>query len=361
MFELNFDELDMLSPFEKFKDKITRSDLKPESKILLMTHNDLDGSGPAVLLKSIFVKTDVIHCSNNNMDREIMNSMYMANKYDAVFITDISCTKETAEKINEHYNRKKLYLLDHHRTAEYLNEYDWAFVLSEHIKESFIDEYYKEPIGKPSATSITFDFLKYYGLTKYIKNLSLAKELAFMISAYDSWDWVNVFEKDPKFLDLNTVFWIYQPEIFDNIFSKKISEEGARILDKRENFVLMLEKGRNENYINSKRESFKKCVLTIDDVSYKAIYCFADSHTPELFEVMKTDFPEGDIAIINTGSKLSFRSIDNDINVEKLARKLGGGGHINASGVHVSSELQKEYMEKLLTGTIEKYNQSANS
>ncbi len=352
MFELNFEELDMLSPFEKFKDKIEKSNLKPDSKILLLTHNDLDGSGPAVLLKSIFSKIEIIHCSNNSMDREIMKSIYAANKYNAVFVTDISCSRETAEKINDHYNRKKFYLLDHHRTAEFLNEYDWAFVQSDHIKDTFIDEYYKEPIGKPSATSIIFDFLKYFGFTKYIKNFSLAKELSFMISAYDSWDWANVFDKDPKFMELNTIFWIYQPEVFDNIFSKKISDEDAKILDKRENFMLMLEMDRIKNYINSKKESFKKCVLTINDVSYKAIYCFADTHISELFEEMKASFSDGDIAIINTGSKLSLRSIKNNINVEKLAKKLGGGGHINASGFPISSELQKEYMEELLKGTI---------
>lgn len=352
MLELNFDELDMLSPLEKFREKITGANLKPDSKILLVTHNDLDGSGPSVLFKSIFPKTEIIHCTNSSMDNEIMKALYNARKYDAVFITDISCSKETAGTINNHYNRKMIYLLDHHKSAEWLNEYDWAFVCSDHIKGSFLDKFYGKELEKSSATSITYDFLKLFGFTKYIKNPALAEEFAFMVSSYDTWDWVNVFEKEQRFMDLNTIFWLYQPEVFDKIYTQKLSDENAEIIDKRERFSLMLEKNRIKQYIDSKKESFRWAVLQLENGSYNVIYCYADNHLSELFEEMKTSFQNGDIAIINTGTKLSFRSIKAEINVEKIARTLGGGGHINASGAYISVEIQNECMEKALAGKL---------
>lgn len=90
--------------FKKLLTKNRINILENAINILLLTHNDLDGSGPVIILNKYFELIETIHCSNENMDQIISDNVLnedILNSYDAVFITDIHCSKDTADKINK--------------------------------------------------------------------------------------------------------------------------------------------------------------------------------------------------------------------------------------------------------------------
>ena len=58
--------------FQKFNNKI--KNINVDSKILLLTHNDLDGEGASIIMKYFFHNVEVRHCSNSKMDEEINNA-----------------------------------------------------------------------------------------------------------------------------------------------------------------------------------------------------------------------------------------------------------------------------------------------
>lgn len=344
-----------MNRLKKFAKKVNRINLSLDSKILLLTHNDLDGSGSAVLLRSIFDNVTVVHCSNATMDYQIKQSIVnkeICDLYDAIFVTDISCTAYTASQINHDPDIVKLFLLDHHTTAAYLNRYKWAFVESEMLKKSFrIASYHGRP-GKSSGTSLMYDFLQYYRFTKYIYNDDLARLLVFMITAYDTWDWVEVFNKEGKYHDLNTLFWIYQADLFDDVFTEKMSTIGMALMSESEKFILKIEKNRIAKTVETKMNGCVTGSFDFHDHKYTIVYCYAEQHMSDIFDKMKQDYSDRDIALINYGTGISMRSINPEVNVANIVKELGGGGHPGAGGFKIPFENQKEYFENALNTKI---------
>ena len=94
--------------FKKLLTKNRINILENAINILLLTHNDLDGSGPVIILNKYFELVETIHCSNENMEQIISENVLnedILNSYDAVFITDIHCRIFTAMDICYKYCR----------------------------------------------------------------------------------------------------------------------------------------------------------------------------------------------------------------------------------------------------------------
>src|SRR5699024_10962078 len=106
--------------------------LQSDKKICLLTHNDADGSGCAILIRYLFPDADIIHCSNQNASKTIRDLLLSDEKrtaYDFILATDISVTEQDAVRLNGafRYTRKFL-MLDHHTSALSLNQYKWAII-----------------------------------------------------------------------------------------------------------------------------------------------------------------------------------------------------------------------------------------
>ena len=116
--------------------------------IKLFTHTDLDGVGCEILGKLVFKENiNIERCHYGNIDSEVEEFLKDVNKYDKVFITDISVNKEVADKLNNISD--KVVLLDHHKTALWLNEYLYALVQVE-----------DESVGKMCGTYLFYEYLK---------------------------------------------------------------------------------------------------------------------------------------------------------------------------------------------------------
>ena len=107
--------------------------------IKLFTHTDLDGVGCEILGKLVFKENiNIERCGYGNIDSKVEEFLTDINKYDKVFITDISVNKKVADKLNNISD--KVVLLDHHKTALWLNEYPYALVQVE--DESYVVRIY---------------------------------------------------------------------------------------------------------------------------------------------------------------------------------------------------------------------------
>jgi oligoribonuclease NrnB/cAMP/cGMP phosphodiesterase (DHH superfamily) len=120
-------------------------EISPELKKKLMdklfTHTDLDGIGCSILGK-IYYGTNNInveYCEYNNINEKVLECDF--ERYEKIFITDLSVNDEVAEKIDK--LNGKFNLIDHHETALWLNKYDWAQVKTK-----------KEDGKKESGTSL---------------------------------------------------------------------------------------------------------------------------------------------------------------------------------------------------------------
>ena len=337
-------------------DKLPAPDVN--AKILVLTHTDLDGSGCNLLLKSVFKNITTKYCSNGVMSYEIKNAICnpdISKDYDYIFATDISCNDNDAEKIQANPNHTKLIILDHHCSAESLNQYNWACIHSALVDDSFRKALYPiDTKGLSSGTSLVYDYLEHKG---YLANLfsdekiNLIKEFVHIVASYDTWDWVYVFNSEKEYNNMAVLFDIYRSEYFEKTMMEKWNEGVSNFNDKDE-FLLEIEQIRINAYIENVQKGYHTGNLHLGEKWYSTVFCCSDKYMAETFEHMKMTYPDYDIYIINYGSGLSFRAVKPEINIGEIMKPLGGGGHAGAGGIKIDINNQVELIEKTLDSKL---------
>lgn len=333
--------------FKKFK--------KPDiyDKILLLTHTDLDGSGPVILLKTIFKNVTVKHCSNHTMSYDIKNAVCNPEVnflYDRIFVCDISCSMADAEKINANPNRDKLILLDHHGSAEKLNQFPWARVAPEIISDSYRTSLYPDgAIGHSSGTSLMYDFLDYFGFMEGVKNLEFIQTLVHTIAALDTWDWNDIFGKERTFNDMGIVFDMRDSDNFEETMLGRIESDSPKLFDETDKLLIEINERKVNSYLENKKQYFQTGNLQYDGRYYSTVFCSSTQYLQETLECMKEEYPGYDLYVLYYGTGLSIRATDPAINVGKLLEKIGGGGHPGAGGVSVPFDYIRDTIERTLS------------
>lgn len=314
------------------------------AKILLLTHTDLDGEVPAIILKLLFEDVTVKHCSNGTMDYNIRHEIMddTADAYDFIFITDISCREKSAEWINDHANSSKVILLDHHPSAEYLDMYDWTCVMPELVEDSFRAEYY---IGKPdeyaphsSAASLVYDFFDYLGWFDDMApaKLELLKKLVHYVASYDTWDWSNIFKRETMDMYyLNVLHEAYGDDVFEESFMAKLNSESCELFDHTDNVVINSHNTKVARHLETVKNNVKTGHWNIEGTYYSITYINCDRFLSETADFLKKEFPDTDLYVTNYGTGLSIRTEKDNINVGAIAAKIGGGGHPGAGGCKI--------------------------
>jgi len=288
------------------------------SNIKMFTHTDLDGVGCAIVAFHIFGENvSVEYCDNHNVNEKISAYLNDAkNNHNEVYITDISVSEELAERIDSDINSDKertWRLLDHHATADWLNRYSWADVITESGGK------------KRSAADIFYSNL--------VQNVDHELELGTFVEkvrSLDTWDWSATNDTVAK--GLNDLFWLIGKDRFFERFVANPSIE----LTESERFLLEIEHGRIEAY-----KEIKLRQLVVRQIAeYKVGIVFADRYQSELGNFIVTETPELDfVAMIDPGRSVSYRGNDK-VDVGLFAKKYGGGGHKNAAGSSISDEIR---------------------
>ena len=290
--------------------------------IKLFTHTDLDGVGCAVLAKLAFGDdVDIEYCGYDNIDDRVRNFIceVRPTEVEAIYITDISVSYETAQCIEDEGFKDIVRLFDHHKTAEHLNKYDWCFVAEE-----------LEGL-KTSGTELFYKHLREF---EYLSNNEKYFTFAWAVTMYDTWIWKEMAEEEGLMIkEFNDLLYILgRDEFIDRCIRRKkgrgcdsmitASIDERKILDIRQNEI--------DAYISRKeKEMF---VMTL--CGHNAMIVFADRYISQLGNYLCEAYPDYSLAIvIDPGAcKVSYRTNKDNVNVGEIAKVFGGGGHPKAAG-----------------------------
>ena len=182
------------------------------SKIKLFTHTDLDGIGCAVLAYLAFgaENVDVEYCDYKDVDDKVakfIDQEMFDPKYDKVFITDISISKELAYETHHTASSIDIMLFDHHATAEHLNKYIWATVRVTSPSTGI----------KTSGTKLFYQHLLLQGYFDKYDDFVCSNIRSFVekVNDYDTWRWKE--EADLGYdgiicKQINDLFHMYEDE-----------------------------------------------------------------------------------------------------------------------------------------------------
>lgn len=315
-------------------------------KVKLFTHTDLDGVGSAVIAKNAFPDLYVTYCDYSNVNEKVSAFLYSGaeREYGLILITDISVNEDVAHALDAISMRLdevegdnsldgKVWLLDHHPTAIWMNKYHWACVSPEKVTEEELDG---DIVGdtvtlarteKTSGTSMLFDFLDREGFLKgipVIKRIELM-EFAESVRRFDTWDWKTVYN-DGHARDLNNLLYLVGRERFFNRFS--IDPDIA--FRDEEQLLLDID---NENY-KKYLSAAKKRMVVANVAGYTAGVLYATKYVSELGNDLSETYSDLDFIVLidSEHSKISYRTTKENIDLGEFAKKFGGGGHPKASG-----------------------------
>ena len=284
--------------------------------IKLFTHTDLDGVSCEILGKIAFEEDiNVVRCNYGDIDAKVEEFINSAEEYDKLFITDISVNKEIADKLLSISD--KVILLDHHKTALWLNEYPYALVQVE-----------DESIGKMCGAYLFYEYLKKNH--KEFDDTPALKLFIDYVRMYDTWEWKEKYDNIiPK--RLNDLMYIDGPNEF---IDKMVYRLGNNlfIFDDTDLMKLQIE----QTYINSYIAQKNETLMVNDDLfpEYTVGITFADKYISELGNKLCELHPELDFVVLINMSTLtvSYRTVKNDLDLSDIAKGFGGGGHPKASG-----------------------------
>ena len=293
----------------------------------LNTDNDLDGMGPFLVLKKSFpnMKINTTYCGKKDgqADNRVLEILEEMDTESILFITDIGIRKETADIVDRYYrDGYKVVLLDHHISNEFLNDYEWAKV--ESVNSNGV---------KTCATTLFYEYLVEKNIIEHNHLISCFAE---KVRLYDTWDWEEAEDNTAK--QLNDLFYLLRRTDFkESVFeSLKANTEEFIIPDKYQ-YLLNIEQQRIEDYIKAKSKS-----LRVKEIYGKQVgVVYAENYYSELGNELGKMFPELDIiTMVNIStSKLSFRTIKDDVSVAEFASTyFNGGGHPKASGGALTPE-----------------------
>lgn len=334
---------------------------KPSDRILLLTHTDLDGSGPVILLQDIFPNLTVKHCSNGSMSFDIKDAVCnpdVNETYDFVIVTDISCNEEDAGKINANPHCQKLILLDHHPTAVSLNKYSWACVQVAPFADSYrMARYPQGANAHTSATSLVYDYLSYAG---YIDENALSlrnfrmQHIVDIIASYDTWDWHEVFNDWEICQTLDKLFDIYGYKRMEEKLHTFINSKdtGLELVTATDRLLLDIEAEKVEHYLENIKKCFRTGNLHMNGRYYSVVFCHSSDYLMETFACMEEMYPDYDLYLVDYGIGLSLRAIKPEIHIGNLMKPLGGGGHAGAGGTKISRDLLNSIIEQTLQADL---------
>ncbi|MDD2203571.1 MAG: hypothetical protein PHT75_02810 [Bacilli bacterium] len=307
--------------------------------ILLISHiSDPDGITPIILSKLVFEKVDYILLesaqTNNKVQELIKNNEF--NKYDKVFITDLSINEELSIIIENNLNLKdKVKIFDHHLGNKLSKDYSFITLIDVDLKGT-----------KQCGTSLYYDFLLNNYTNKDLEKDSV-RYFVNLVREYDTWAWVETNNIEAK--NLANLFDVYGRELFENHYLLFLKENDCFYFDEKELFLLEMFNHKIKTYI----EEAKERTIPVNILGYKAGLVFASQHRSELGNQLAIYFKDkyDFIIIVNVERSISYRGIK-DIDLNEIAKVFGGKGHFSSSGSPLPANVKKELIKIIFDNKV---------
>ena len=299
---------------------------------MLVTHCDADGKTCLVLAKKFLKNIGRYRiCDYGNVNEivtEYLDTIEEHQNDDTVLIiTDISISKDVAERIDSMKNMFSfLLLIDHHPDNDYiLREYDWCKLY-------------------PSDTSAT------KALYNYLKNMGLVMnndydELVTAVDEWDTWKWEDTGNPNAKII--NDLAYNLKTHDYLNRFLVNPS----LTLSKREKLILSRRADNIQIAINKLKPI----------INGKTCYVFVDRYVAEVTIHIFETYKDIDIliAINPVNNSISYRSRLDKYDVSGIATRNGGGGHKKASGSPIIKGIGIGLIDTILNDGYRDYSKEA--
>lgn len=312
------------------------------NKTLLFTHeSDIDGIGCVILGKLAFKEIDYVLCHNveelEHKFRDYIEGSKL-NNYDKIYVTDLALYDPSLTMVEQSSLKEKVKVFDHHQRAieSKMNRYSFTKIIEEDDNK------------KRCATDLFYEYLTENNYLEKTKSLDLFVE---MTRLEDVWQWKTDKEIGIQAHDLAILFNIIGKEKYIEIIINKLttSKNDFKYSDTEKDLI----KNKKEEYNKIIKEIIDNGEYLIDELGNKFLIVFSKyeyrNEIPEYFRnkneshikyVIITALDKGEY-----GQK-SYRSIEENFDVNKLAMLHGGGGHIGAAAVNITKD-QRQKIENL--------------
>lgn len=259
---------------------------------ILITHDDLDGAGCAIVFKNKFrYNIEIQYHNYNTIDAISKELLATKNKYEKIFFADISPNESEGIQM---LKDPKFVIIDHHKTREYLID-------SPHFNIEMC------------ATYLSYKYLSNDEMTKFIMG----------IDAWDCWKLDSPFREYGE--DFNFLFGYYGMTDFVEKFKYMpgISDDESIIIE-------VLRKTKNDYLLNKLKQA--RVMLDDDGNRYLEVHIGeTQSSISNILEINDNIVDIKYLKCINLNDGIvSLYSLGFDVSV--IAQKHGGGGHARASG-----------------------------
>lgn len=298
--------------------------------IKIFSHNDLDGFGAPMLLKTVQptmfgdVEFDMTNCGAGRIDEEFARwtQSAEAGRFTDVYIMDMTPDSEyTFKQLNEKFANHWL-VFDHHESEEELRQKYAANSITP-----------ADPTINPSATSLVWDWLQ---TQDHFADLPAQRreELAYLVElirAYDTWDWQNdpaISEQEKLDADnLDQLFWFYPLQDSEEFVENVLRTSWQQYQDANKLLIHTLNE-RRAKYLKSHLKDV--LIEEIDGHQFGIVY--ASDYKSEIAHELLEQNPTVDAALVISPVSVSLRS-NGKLDVAKFAEKyFNGGGHADAAG-----------------------------
>lgn len=305
-------------------------------KVKIFSHkSDPDGLGSVILAKLQFSNVDVELAQDNlELDKQlkefITNHFY--TDYDQIFITDLCPSIKFLELIgNNEELRKKVLIFDHHQTMVDQIEKEYSFLTEMEVKEN----------KKCCGTSLFYEYLLQNNPSLKIQR-ECVNQFVELTRSHDTYEWKQTDNKEAYYLQI--LFQVLGHWGYFYHFLKKCEFDEKFIYNKQENEWIV-------NQIKTNQEILKGlfCSLLIkeiDGIKY-GVSIANYEYRNLLSDYISENAKDIDALLLIAGDeqRFSFRSLKEDISIQKVAENCGGGGHEKAAG----GSLNNENMKRILT------------
>lgn len=283
--------------------------------IKLLTHDDLDGIACGILGKYYLGDCiDVEYCSNNNINQAF--EVTLNGEYEEIWVTDLSISKENADKVNWNSN---VMLLDHHKSALWLNEYRFALVKV------------RNGLGQATCGTEMFymNLLNKYKTSRVYPNSKLLPIFVELVRRYDTYEWVQLEDKEAK--QLNDLLGIYGRDKFIEVTLAKLRNPKMELFTSFEKRLLEIRQNEIQRTIDYKASTMVRTKFE----GYNVGVVFADKFTSEIGNALCKRNKDLDFVMMISYGDIGLRGKDK-VDLSELAKKYGGGGHFNAAGFPIN-------------------------